>query len=77
MPYFHPETSASETRHFAVSIFPKSEGYVASTIVEHVYPSTDQLPENQLKFYLHFSAPMSRGEAYSRIQFARRERGPR
>jgi hypothetical protein len=35
--------------------------------VEHVYPTSDQLPENQLKFYLHFSAPMSRGEAYRHI----------
>jgi hypothetical protein len=26
----------------------------ASTVVEHVYPSTDLLPDNQLKFYLHF-----------------------
>ena len=25
------------------------------------------MPENLLKFYLHFSAPMSRGEAYRRI----------
>jgi len=58
-------TSTSEpvTRRFDI---PKSEATV-STIVEHVYPSTDRLPENQLKFYLHFSAPMSRGEAYSRI----------
>ena len=32
-----------------------------------VYPTRDVLPENQLKFYLHFSAPMSRGEAYRRI----------
>src|SRR5205823_11683424 len=38
------------------------------TVVEHVYPSRDKLPENQLKFYLHFSAPMSRGEAYQQIQ---------
>jgi len=58
-------TSASEPviRRFDI---PKSEATV-STTVEHVYPSTDRLPENQLKFYLHFSAPMSRGEAYSRI----------
>jgi len=62
---FHPETSASETITSRFDI-PQSKA-VASTIVEHVYPSTDQLPENQLKFYLHFSAPMSRGEAYSRI----------
>lgn len=33
-----------------------------------VYPSADVLPENLLKFYIHFSAPMSRGEAYDRIQ---------
>jgi hypothetical protein len=38
-----------------------------TTFVEHVYPSTSVLPENQLKFYIHFSAPMSRGEAYDRI----------
>jgi hypothetical protein len=41
---------------------------VASTVVEHVYPTIDRLPENQLKFYLHFSAPMSRGEAYRHIR---------
>ncbi|REK09890.1 MAG: hypothetical protein DWQ37_17430 [Planctomycetota bacterium] len=38
-----------------------------STVVEHIYPSADRLPENQLKFYVHFSAPMSRGEAYRHI----------
>jgi hypothetical protein len=38
-----------------------------ATVVEHVYPTADKLPENQLKFYLHFSAPMSRGEAYRHI----------
>jgi hypothetical protein len=38
-----------------------------TTIVEKVYPTADVLPENQLKFYLHFSASMSRGEAYERI----------
>jgi hypothetical protein len=39
----------------------------ASTHVEHVYPSIDTLPANQLKFYLFFSAPMARGEAWRRI----------
>jgi len=58
-------TSASEPITLRFDI-PKSEAIV-STTVEHVYPSTDRIPENQLKFYLHFSAPMSRGEAYSRI----------
>lgn len=38
-----------------------------STRVEAIYPSDDLLPANQLKFYLHFSAPMSIGEAYARL----------
>ena len=35
--------------------------------VQTVYPTSDVLPENVLKFYIHFTAPMSRGEAYQRI----------
>lgn len=38
-----------------------------TTSVVQVYPSGPILPENQLKFYIHFSQPMSRGEAYRRI----------
>jgi hypothetical protein len=36
--------------------------------VTAIYPSAATLPENQLRFYVHFSAPMSRGEAYSRVK---------
>jgi hypothetical protein len=36
--------------------------------VTRVYPSRAVLPENLLRFYIHFSAPMSRGEAYQRIR---------
>jgi hypothetical protein len=38
-----------------------------------VYPTRDVLPENQLKFYLHFSAPMARGEAYERVHLLRED----
>jgi hypothetical protein len=38
------------------------------TSIERIDPSPDLLPENLLKLYLHFSAPMSRGEAYRRIR---------
>jgi hypothetical protein len=38
-----------------------------STMVEHIYPGSDVLPENLLKFYLHFSAPMSGGGIYQHI----------
>ncbi len=33
-----------------------------------VYPSTDRLPQNQLRFYVQFSASMSRGEAARQIK---------
>lgn len=38
-----------------------------STIVPNIYPSTNVLPENQLKFYIHFSASMSQGDAFEHI----------
>jgi len=38
-----------------------------STVVTHVYPSSESLPENLLKFYIHFSAAMSRGRIYDHI----------
>jgi hypothetical protein len=37
------------------------------TSLLRVYPTRDVLPENQLKFYLHFSGPMARGEVYRRV----------
>lgn len=51
----------------AVFAIPKPAA-APSTVVERVFPSTDVVPENILKFYLHFSAPMSRGEAYRHIR---------
>jgi hypothetical protein len=36
-------------------------------VVDRVYPSASVLPENQLKFYIHFSGPMARGFAYEHI----------
>ncbi len=41
---------------------------LATTSVTQVYPSADVLPENLLKFYVHFSAPMSRGNIYEYIR---------
>jgi hypothetical protein len=39
-----------------------------TTVVTQVYPSGEVLPENLLKFYVHFSAPMRRGHIYNYIQ---------
>lgn len=38
-----------------------------STVVSQIYPSADVLPENLLKFYVHFSAPMQGGHIYNHI----------
>lgn len=40
----------------------------ASTEVVRVDPVSEVVPENLLKFYLLFSAPMSRGEVYRRVR---------
>jgi len=41
---------------------------VPRTRVVAIYPSAAVLPENHLRFYVHFSAPMSAGQAYSHVQ---------
>jgi hypothetical protein len=41
---------------------------ITLTVVDSVSPSAEILPENLLRFYLQFSAPMSRGEAYTHIR---------
>jgi len=38
-----------------------------TTVVDRIYPTTNLLPENQLKFYIHFSRPMARGFAYEHM----------
>jgi len=38
-----------------------------TTVVAQVYPGADLLPENLLKFYVHFSAPMQGGHIYNHI----------
>lgn len=37
--------------------------------VAQVYPTRTKLPENQLRFYIEFSHPMSHGESYRHIKF--------
>lgn len=56
---------------FEVRIPEEKQG--PATDVLHVFPSTNVLPENQLKFYLHFSAPMSRGEAYQHLDLLKQD----
>lgn len=37
------------------------------TAIKEVYPTSDKLPENLLRLYLHFSAPMSQGNSYRHL----------
>ncbi len=46
---------------------PRGKELAPAPKVVAIYPTAAELPENLLKFYIHFSAPMSRGEAYQRI----------
>src|SRR5262249_19518297 len=52
---------------------PKAAAKAPSTRVAHVYPSADRIPENELKFYIYFSAPVQRGEAWKRIHLLRED----
>ncbi len=47
--------------------FPREPGTV-ETKVSHVFPSSDVLPENLLRFYVRFSNPMRRGQAANNIE---------
>jgi hypothetical protein len=40
---------------------------IASTRIVQVYPSADVWPSNELRIYIYFSAPMSRGEAAQHV----------
>ena len=62
-----PGSDPSAVTVEAVFELPESESGTPTRVVA-VYPSADELPENLLRFYIHFSNPMSRGEAYRRIR---------
>ncbi len=40
----------------------------APTTLTHIYPTSDTLPANLLKFYLHFSAAMNRSQGYQSVR---------
>lgn len=64
---YRPSDQEPMVAHFDV---PKVAALEATT-VDAVYPSGATLPENLLKFYLHFSAPMRRGSAYEHVALYR------
>jgi hypothetical protein len=60
---FKPPGNAAIERTFDG---PPKDSTPAASVVQ-VYPSGEVLPSNQLRLYIYFSAPMSRGEAYERV----------
>jgi hypothetical protein len=39
--------------------------------ITEVYPSANRLPENTLRFYIHFSGPVARGDVYRHLKLIR------
>ena len=77
---FHPSFPLAAGVHYRAVFLPPGEktaiqkiidgpkrATVAEARVEHVYPSGDTLPSNQLRLYIYFSVPMSRGETARHI----------
>jgi hypothetical protein len=62
-----PELKEPIIERFAI---PKPEP-AKRTAILNVFPTASELPENQLKFYIHFSGPMSRGQAYQHVRLLR------
>jgi hypothetical protein len=52
------------------------EPTVPSTVVDSIFPSSDALPENLLRFYIHFSAPMQSGGVQDHIVLLRPDGQP-
>ena len=46
------------------------------TEVEEIYPSSDKVPENLLRFYVQFSAPMRQGDIYKHLQILKEDGTP-
>lgn len=55
--------------------FPKPTD-AETTSVSAIYPTTNLVPENLLKFYIHFSAPMSGNQVHRHLQLINEKTGP-
>jgi len=73
---FHPPASPgqdSRLRLEAKFVVPIAGGHTAARLAS-ISPSSAALPENLLRFYLQFSAPMSQGKSYGYVRI-REENG--
>ncbi len=74
---FHPDQlpghQADEARPVESDFRMPARPAGAVAVVRQVYPSADLLPENLLKFYIEFSAPMSGGHIYEHIHLRKED----
>jgi hypothetical protein len=78
--YFRPQFPFTPGVRYRATLTPPGEKPISSvfeipvpkrdptTVVTEIYPTAAAVPENLLKFYLYFSAPMSGGHIYEHIQ---------
>ena len=63
----------SESEIFKQELSIPKPAALHTTRIAAVYPTAEILPQNLLKFYIHFTAPMSQGSAYQYIELATAE----
>lgn len=63
-----PDADAARAQSLDSTFLVPQPAASAAPVVTGVYPTTDTLPMNQLKFYVHFSAPMEVGRAYAHLR---------
>ncbi len=62
------DPAAKESKPLSFDLQMPKKDLTPVTKIVNVYPTRKVLPENQLRFYIHFSQPMNRGEAYEHIK---------
>ena len=62
-----PPIGSAVKQHFTSEWKSSAPPKSPSTVVSQIYPSSDRVPENLLKFYLVFSDSMSGGDVYDHI----------
>lgn len=63
-----PEAGSAKGLRLGSVLHMPAPVFDGKTVVTGVFPTASVLPENLLKFYIHFSAQMSRGHIYDYIQ---------
>lgn len=71
-----PEAGSAKGLRLSSALYIPAPVGNGKTVVTDVFPSAPVLPENLLKFYIHFSGQMSRGHIYDHIHLFDAEGNP-